>query len=245
MMTSTRILGIGALLVSALVLSAGACSKSTNTSVSNGTSAAPANSNVNNANAAMNASIANNVNTAAPANVNATAKIVLPIAGFYDRVTKKPFGIYITSKTSPVQPERFSGYHAGADAETTSAEQSIDVPVYSIADGTVMYVNYVSGYGGVVMIQYDVNGETVTALYGHVRSSSVTAKKGDAVTSGQQIAVLGTGYSAETDGERTHLHFALLKGASTNVKGYMPQQSQLSAWYDPVQWLRDREAVTP
>ena len=174
-----------------------------------------------------------------------TTHVVLPIAGFFDRVTKKHFGQYITPKTSPVQPERFTGYHAGADAETTPAEQSVDVPVYSIADGTVTYVNYVSGYGGVVMIQYEINSDTVTALYGHVRLSSVTVKKGNSVTTGQQIAVLGTGYSTESDGERKHLHFSLLKGASTNVKGYASQQSELAAWYDPEQWLRDHGAVEP
>lgn len=44
-------------------------------------------------------------------------KIVLPIAEFEKRITKKPFGIYITPQNSPVQPERFTGYHTGVDVE--------------------------------------------------------------------------------------------------------------------------------
>src|SRR4051812_44989022 len=58
-----------------------------------------------------------------------------PVAGFLSRVTKKPFGIYITPSNSPVQPEKFTGYHTGADAEY--GEVTADVPVYSVASGTV------------------------------------------------------------------------------------------------------------
>src|SRR5947209_4518700 len=50
-----------------------------------------------------------------------------PVVGFLSRVTKKPFGIYVNPANSPVQPERFSGYHTGADAEY--GEVSADVPV--------------------------------------------------------------------------------------------------------------------
>lgn len=180
-----------------------------------------------------------------PISEKSTPTVVLPVAGFYGRVTKKTFGMYITPKTSPVQPERFTGYHAGADAETTPSEQSIDVPVFSIAAGTVTLARYVSGYGGVVMIRYAINGKSVTALYGHVRLASVRVKVGDSVHAGQQIAVLGTGYSAETDGERKHLHFAILVGASSIVKGYVSAKSQLSAWLDPVTWLHEQGATEP
>ncbi|MFH0829201.1 MAG: DUF2079 domain-containing protein [Candidatus Kerfeldbacteria bacterium] len=186
----------------------------------------------------------------APVAMNASTdsvkvNVALPIADFFSRITKKQFGQYITPQNSPIQPERFKGYHTGVDAEIVTGEEKTDVPVYSSADGTVVYVNYVSGYGGVVMIQCDVSGETVTALYGHVRLSAVTVKKGDAVTAGQKIAVLGTGYSKETDGERKHLHFGLLKGASLNVKGYVQSSSVLSAWYDPAVWLKDHGTVSP
>lgn len=169
--------------------------------------------------------------------------VVTPITDFFNRVTKKPFGIYITLKTSPIQPEKFSGYHTGADAETTPAEKDSDVPIAAIADGTVVFAGHVNGYGGVIMIEHKVNGETITALYGHLRITSFTIKKGAAVTVGKNIAVLGTGYSSETDGERKHLHFGIIKGASINYKGYVQTPSGLTAWDDPVTWLTTHGGV--
>ena len=52
------------------------------------------------------------------------------------RVTKKPFGILIDSTSSPVQPERFRGYHTGADFEVTSDEEALPVP--ALCDGEVL-----------------------------------------------------------------------------------------------------------
>ncbi len=179
-----------------------------------------------------------NVSEAGNTNVAPAVEVTVPIANFFNRITKKPFGIYITPKTSPVQPERFTGYHAAADAEATGPdEKDIDVPVYSIADGTVLAVRYVSGYGGVVLIKYVIAKETVIGLFGHIRLSSVTLKVGNRVSKGQQIAVLGTGYSTETDGERKHLHFAVIKGSTITYRGYVQTKAELSAWYDPVVWL--------
>lgn len=182
------------------------------------------------------------VNTTIPSNTNSapTSIVVVPIADFFSRVMKKPFGIYVTPQNSPVQPEKFTGYHTGADAETTPAESNIDVPIYSIADGTVVFAGHVNGYGGVIMVQSTVGGETVTALYGHLRISSFTKKQGETVTRGEQIAVLGSGYSTETDGERKHLHLGIIKGVSINYKGYVQTQSELSSWKDPVTWLKAR-----
>lgn len=172
--------------------------------------------------------------------------VVLPIKDFYGRVTLKHFGTYITKATSPVQPERFSGYHAGSDAEATSeAEKNVDVPVYAAADGTVVLRQAVNGYGGVVMVESTVDNETVTFLYGHVRLSSVTKTVGKTVKKGERLGFLGTGYSSETDNERKHLHFAILKGASTKLAGYVTSKAALSPWYDPEAWLKERNAREP
>ncbi len=158
-------------------------------------------------------------------------KLAEPITEFKSRITKKPFGIYITKQNSPVQPERFSGYHTGADVEYEDV--TTDVPVYAIADGKVVYSQYVSGYGGVFMIEIQLDGAAHTILYGHIRPSSLP-KVGQAVSKGQQLAVLGTGYSSETDGERRHLHFGVLSNNRIDVKGYVQNKSELSGWIDPV-----------
>ncbi|MBI3573244.1 MAG: M23 family metallopeptidase [Candidatus Kerfeldbacteria bacterium] len=183
--------------------------------------------------------------TTPPRGYNAApiSDFVPPIDNFAARITKKPFGIYITPATSPVQPERFQGYHTGDDAETTADEQYKDVPIVSMADGEVILARYVSGYGGVMMIVSTIKGQTVTALYGHLRLSSLTKKVGNNAKKGEKIGVLGTGYTSETDGERKHLHFGILKGRSTNVKGYVSSKAALTDWNDPLAWLKEQGAL--
>lgn len=157
--------------------------------------------------------------------------LALPTGQFKERITKKPFGIYITPPDSPVQPERFTGYHTGVDVEYQDV--TADVPVYAIADGTVTAARTVSGYGGVIVIEFSLEGKKHTALYGHIRPSSLP-KIGQAVSKGEQIGVLGTGYSAETDGERRHLHFAVLSDNRLDYKGYVQEKLELSGWLDPL-----------
>ena len=154
-----------------------------------------------------------------------------PIRDFRGRVTKKPFGIFIAKQNSPIEPERFSGYHTGIDVEYEDIAN--DVPVYAIAECEIVLSRIVSGYGGVVMISFELNGTTHTALYGHIRPSSLPVV-GEGYKKGDQLAVLGTGYSDETDGERRHLHFAILAGNSLNIKGYTQSESELSGWIDPL-----------
>jgi murein DD-endopeptidase MepM/ murein hydrolase activator NlpD len=183
-----------------------------------------------------------NTNTA-PANTNnvntdPTSRHDVPMTDFFSRVTKKPFGIYITPATSPIQPEKFTGYHTGTDAETTAAEANVDIPIRSITSGIVMVAQHVKGYGGVIIIRSTVNSETVSILYGHLRISSFTVRIGDTVTRGQQIAVLGTGYTSETDGERKHVHVGIIKGTIIDYKGYVPTAAALAGWEDPVAWMQ-------
>lgn len=180
--------------------------------------------------------------TNVPANGEQTSAVVLPIAGFFERVTKKSFGIFITPQTSPVHPERFSGYHAGADAETLPDEQELDVPVFAIADGMIVRTARANGYGGVILLRSTVGNETITVLYGHVRLSSVRFKTDDSVNKGDTLAVLGTGFSDETDGERKHLHFGVVRGDSTDVRGYVQTHKELDAWHDPMEWLKEHGA---
>ncbi|PIX12305.1 hypothetical protein COZ73_00470 [Candidatus Falkowbacteria bacterium CG_4_8_14_3_um_filter_36_11] len=91
--------------------------------------------------------------------------MVFPVAEFKSRITKKPFGIYITPKTSPVQPERFQGYHIGVDVEYGDATGT--VPVMAIADGQVVFSGWVSGYGGIVIIKHLINNQNYLVLYRH------------------------------------------------------------------------------
>ncbi len=145
-------------------------------------------------------------------------KFVYPVAQFRERITKKFFGTKVS--------DRFSGYHTGVDVEYEDV--SLDVPVFAIADGEVVVSKWTSGYGGLVIIKHN----NVYGIYGHLRPASMVTGK---VTTGQQIGLLGTGKSNETDGERRHLHFGLAN--SPTVLGYVQNQKDLSGWLDPLQFL--------
>ncbi len=148
------------------------------------------------------------------------------------RITKKPFGIYITLQNSPVQPEKFSGYHTGADFETTSDEADKDIAVPALCDGTLLVNRTASGYGGVAVESCTLKGQVVTVVYGHLKASSIVTI-GTQLKKGDQIGILGKGYSSETDGERKHLHLGIHRGATINILGYVQKQPDLSGWLDP------------
>jgi murein DD-endopeptidase MepM/ murein hydrolase activator NlpD len=179
-----------------------------------------------------------NQSPSAPLPTNGVAQLVPPIVNWQARVTKKPFGIYVAPQNSPVQPERFTGYHAGVDFETFADEQNIDVLIFAICGGKLLAKEYVSGYGGLVVQACKLDGENVTIIYGHLRPSSISAKNGEQFSAGQRIGVLGAGYSAETNGERKHLHLGIHKGAAINFLGYVQNSAQLDNWVDAMKYLK-------
>lgn len=161
----------------------------------------------------------------------ATSVLTEPIADFKARIAKKPFGIYITPQNSPISPEKFTGFHTGVDVEYVDVVA--DVPIYAIADGTITLARTASGYGGVIMLESQINGTALSILYGHLRPSSLP-QAGQKVKKGEQIGVLGTGSSSETDGERRHLHFAVLTDNRSDLRGYVENQTDLAGWLDPI-----------
>lgn len=180
-----------------------------------------------------------------------SVSLYYPIRNFATGITKKPFGIFITPEDSPVQPERFRGYHTGADIESPDASAGSDpatadepIPIFAIADGTVALSQTASGYGGVLAIRHTIEGESILAIYGHLKAATMV-KSGAAVKRGQQIALLGKGFGVETDFERQHLHFGLYWRSDTNIKGYVNNREELKAWYDPQQFLRSMTIRLP
>jgi len=155
--------------------------------------------------------------------------IVLPLdetIARYD-VTFKGFGEYIE--------DRFTGYHVGEDIEIPS--DHTEVSVQSIADGTVLFVDWVSGYGGLVVIRHLIDEKTINSLYGHLDISSVSAKVGDPISAGQFIGYLGEGNTKETDQERQHLHFALYQGEELRKNGYEKKAEDVKKWINPTDFF--------
>jgi len=169
---------------------------------------------------------------------NPAPQLIEPISGGLSRVTKKGFGLFVSPGHSPVSPEKFTGFHTGIDFETTPQEQNIDVAVYAACDGKLLLKKYASGYGGAAVQACKPDGQDVTIIYGHLRLSSISPNIGDELKAGDKIAVLGTGYSSETDGERKHLHFGIHKGTAINILGYVQNQNDLSGWIDPELYLK-------
>lgn len=159
--------------------------------------------------------------------------LVSPIGQAGERITKKPFSIFITPQNSPVQPERFSGYHTGVDFETFPEEQNSDVPIRAITQGKILAKRFASGYGGILVESAVINNNPVTIIYGHLNLASINKSVGDSLNAGEQIGLLGKGFSSETDGERKHLHLGIYKGTSINILGYAQSKNQLSGWLDP------------
>lgn len=158
--------------------------------------------------------------------------IGFPIGRAMERVTKKPFGLRVTQKNSPVQPERFSGYHVGVDFETFDDEQDRDVAIVAICDGTLALKRIADGYGGVAVQYCEIENKPVTVVYGHMRLASIPFKVGDAVQRGETLGVLGTGYSSETDGERKHLHLGIHEGTEITIRGYVQTEAEMRRWLD-------------
>lgn len=154
-----------------------------------------------------------------------------------ERVTKIKFGQYVSPSDSPIQPQRFTGYHTGWDFEILPGEETANVTVSAFCSGELVRKQTADGYGGVVVQKCKLNDEPVMVIYGHIALSSVAISIGDQVSTGQTIGSLGADRSSDTDGERKHLHFDIYKGSDVNIKGYTQSQSGLANWADPAIYL--------
>lgn len=157
----------------------------------------------------------------------------VPLMRMQERIIVKSFGMFITPETSPIQGERFRGYHTGVDLEIIDDERDGDVKVFAICDGDVIYKGYVNGYGGVIIQKCTIDNKQAFVIYGHMRLSSIANKIGDRIGRADPIGFLGSDKSIETDYERKHLHLGIYNGANFNVRGYVESQQALVQWVDP------------
>lgn len=179
---------------------------------------------------AINNSSVSDQATASPTQKNTTFKA--PLNRAKERVTKKYFGIFITPPTSPVQPERFQGYHTGTDFEIFPEELNATVLAHAICNGKLVLKKSASGYGGVAVEACILDNQPVTIVYGHLKLTSISQNIGADLKAGDTLGQLGAAHSTETDGERKHLHLGIHKGSSVNILGYVQTKSELSNWVD-------------
>lgn len=112
------------------------------------------------------------------------------------------------------------GYRIHPIFQTRKLHTGIDIPaptgtpVTAAADGTVVYSDWLGGYGMVVMIDH---GGGIVTLYAH--NSSLVGKNGQSVKRGDTVARIGsTGFSTGP-----HLHFEVRENGQ---------------YVDPITWLR-------
>ncbi|MDD5627003.1 MAG: M23 family metallopeptidase [Patescibacteria group bacterium] len=150
-----------------------------------------------------------------------------------ERVLKKKFGMYITPQNSPVQPERFQGYHTGVDFEIFPEELNAEVQVHAVCSGELKLKKYASGYGGVAVQACELDKDPITVVYGHLKLSGIAADVETNINVGEIIGILGANRSVETDGERKHLHLGFHKGTAIDIRGYVSSEAELANWIDP------------
>lgn len=132
-------------------------------------------------------------------------------------------------------------YHTGADLNFGTPRQDLGMPVYSSANGTVIFAARLPIWGNVLIVRHDPKflptGEVTYARYGHVQNMLV--KAGDRVRRGQQLAEIGDAFGRYVP----HLHFDL---SPTTILESQPQhwpgknQRLLMANYiDPLKYIRD------
>lgn len=155
-------------------------------------------------------------------------------ANAINRVTKKPFGIYITPKNSPVSPEKFTGWHTGADFEIFPGEENKEIKVFAICDGKLLVKEFGRGYGGMAVESCSINNQPVTVVYGHLKLESIKSKIGEKLMAGSEIGILGQGNTKETDYERKHLHLGIHKGIKIDTRGYVATEAELKNWLNPL-----------
>ena len=179
-----------------------------------------------------------------PALSSATTPIAIssvfgePVSNAKQRITKKPFGIYVSPGHSPINPEKFTGYHTGTDFEIFSGEENTDIQIFTICDDPLLEKKTATGYGGVVVQKCSLNNQPITVIYGHLKLSSISAIAGQQFKTGDKLAILGAPYSAETGGERKHLHLGIHKGADIVLFGYVQNQSELSGWFNFIDYFK-------
>ncbi|WP_155821061.1 M23 family metallopeptidase [Gordonia hirsuta] len=106
---------------------------------------------------------------------------------------------------------RWGSFHGGLDLAAP-----LGTPIHAVTDGVVKEAGPASGYGNWIQIKADDG--TVT-LYGHMASSGVLVSKGQKVTAGDVIGLVGSeGFSTGP-----HLHFEVWKNGTTKI--------------DPAPWL--------
>ena len=144
-----------------------------------------------------------------------TARVVFPLPeGTW--VLTSGFG----SRIHPITGE--PSFHTGTDFAAADG-----TPIVAAADGVVTIAEFSGGYGGLIVIEHQIDGATVATAYAHMWQSGIHAQPGDRVTAAQHIGDVGS--SGNSTGP--HLHFEVRPGGTHEDA------------VDAAAWLNDHDAA--
>lgn len=150
--------------------------------------------------------------TAAPI---ATSKVVFPL----------PEGTWVQTddfgpRTDPISGEQ--GYHHGLDLGAADG-----TPILAAANGVVTVAEFSGNWGGLIVIEHQIDGETIATAYAHMWQNGIHVTPGENVIAGQHIGDVGSsGYSTGA-----HLHFEVRPGGTNGTA------------IDPAAWLNKHNAA--
>ncbi|WP_141012953.1 M23 family metallopeptidase [Nocardioides sambongensis] len=149
-------------------------------------------------------------------NLPPTSRVVFPL----------PQGTWHKTSTYGPRIDPITGdrsVHTGVDYAAPAG-----TPILAIADGTVLFAGAVSsGYAHLILIQHRIGGRQLVSGYAHMYADGIDVRKGQTITAGQRIGVVGA------DGKATgpHLHFEIRVGG--------PNGSTIN----PEPWLAHHDAA--
>lgn len=144
-------------------------------------------------------------------------RVQIPIADRFDSPMGTEQGGFIYNAQGFNAPNQArGGYHLGDDLNGIGGQNSDeDDPVYSAADGLVVYSGIPSpGWGRVTVVAHKLHdGRIVQTLYAHLKST--TAVVGNLIARGDKIGTIGTA------GGRyyAHLHYELRESGGVVIGG--------------------------
>lgn len=131
-----------------------------------------------------------------PSDLPAATQIVFPL----------PTGTWVKTDGFGPRVDPITGqesFHAGTDYAAPAG-----TPILAIAAGRVTVAGPAPGYGNLIVIEHNIDGQLVASAYGH--EEALYVKVGDLVTAGQHIADVGT----EGHSTGPHLHFEIRPGGT-------------------------------
>ncbi|GGA16146.1 hypothetical protein GCM10011333_18980 [Sediminivirga luteola] len=152
---------------------------------------------------------------AAQTTTASTSRVVFPM----------PEGTWVLTseygpRVHPITGE--DSFHTGTDFAAPDG-----TPLLAAADGTVTVAEFSGGYGGLIVIEHTIDGDTVATAYAHMWEHGIHVAPGDTVTAGQHIG--DTGSSGNSTGP--HLHFEVRLGGTNGEHT------------DPAAWLNAHNAA--